>query len=829
MNCSMARRVLILLWGTGAGLYPLSSLALGLGELQVESRLNQPLRARIEVSDVSDEEWRVLRAHLSRQTSQADGLSRPGLLESVTFKNVEDENHRRFIVLRSVEVFTEPLFDLSVDVSGASLQVTRNYTVFLDPPRPNDDLPGARGPALVSQPAAPVKRDVGVAARGGSSVAVQAGPSAVAGNTSNASYTVTKSDTLGRIARRFGGPTAANRNQFMDWVFQHNPAAFYGDMNRLRAGARLALPENAAVAAAGSDSAAGAGAAGAHAAGTTHAATPGVGTPPAVGTSAADKTPPAAMARGIPTGDSLADRSVSGGEAAKVQLQGELTHLQQELTGLQKMIAQQDAQIASLKQQLLAREETQRLAQASRAPAEDSQTPGARAERSAQTQPSAQPKGRSSAHTSNDQTDAARSTAALAHADQNGVLPPEDQNPPSASAERSSAAPSAAGSSRAAASNAIEPSPAASGTDQKSSWSRYHLKTSVYYWMAAVVALATLVVWFLFYIRRRMDETNPVVDLRYPIGPSFERTSDAPGARTSLTETLPIGRSPGSASAASKLSAALKRAKPEESGEADAEAGHEVVPEGPQSGMDDWRTQTALLEQDILSETDMLPFAFDTQDLSKPLERELLLPSELTRESQEIVTGTPTETLPDMSAAAPTERLPRVVAEEIAERAAQEQAARQKADDRAVRPDATGDAGMRATDTQEEASLGGMTWDGEALDVGELGDGFSATVLENIGDLPSEPSATNKEIVKALESSLDYHPERVDIQLKLLEIYHHEALDNRENFQSMLRKVADLKNLSPAQRLHVEMLQRTLQDGDSSLVAEEEISRSLAR
>jgi len=173
--------------------------------------------------------------------------------------------------------------------------------------------------------------------------------------------------------------------------------------------------------------------------------------------------------------------------------------------------------------------------------------------------------------------------------------------------------------------------------------------------------------------------------------------------------------------------------------------------------------------------------------------------------------------------------LPRVVAEEIAERAAQEQAARQNADDRAVRPDATGDAGMRATDTQEEASLGGMTWDGEALDVGELGDGFSATVLENIGDLPSEPSATNKEIVKALESSLDYHPERVDIQLKLLEIYHHEALDNRENFQSMLRKVADLKNLSPAQRLHVEMLQRTLQDGDSSLVAEEEISRSLAR
>src|SRR5271170_5921874 len=97
MNCSMARRVLILLWGAGASLYPLFSYALGIGDLQVESRLNQPLRARIEVSDVSDDEWHQLRAHLGSQQSQDDGLSRPGLLESVTFKNVEDENHRRFI------------------------------------------------------------------------------------------------------------------------------------------------------------------------------------------------------------------------------------------------------------------------------------------------------------------------------------------------------------------------------------------------------------------------------------------------------------------------------------------------------------------------------------------------------------------------------------------------------------------------------------------------------------------------------------------------------------------------------------------------------------
>ena len=89
--------------------------------------------------------------------------------------------------------------------------------------------------------------------------------------------------------------------------------------------------------------------------------------------------------------------------------------------------------------------------------------------------------------------------------------------------------------------------------------------------------------------------------------------------------------------------------------------------------------------------------------------------------------------------------------------------------------------------------------------------------------MPLERSATNQDIVKALESSLDYNPDRVDIQLKLLEIYHHEAMGNRENFHTMLRKLSDRHNLSPAQRLHLEMLQRTLHDGDSSFVAEEEM------
>jgi Tfp pilus assembly protein FimV len=818
MNCSMARRMLILLWGAGAGLYPLFSFALGLGDLQVESRLNQPLRARIQVADVSDDEWRVLRAHLTSQINQADGLARPGLLESVTFKTVEDENHRRFIEVNSTEVFTEPLFDLSIDVTGASLDVTRNYTVFLDPPGPNDDLPGARGPALASQAAVPAQAASNTTAQGNGSSAPRTEPSLVvhsgrkkaptagmssggvtaptAGtssggvtaspastaaaavkarpanvpqvNASAESYTVTKADTLEKIARRFGGTTAGQRNQFMDWVFQHNPAAFYGDMNRLRAGVRLALPENAVVAnTAGLSGAAG-----------------------------------------------------SDSPTAKVQLEGELTGLQQELTGLQKMIAQQDAQIASLKQQIATREEQQ-------------------------------PASRSGARVSDDQVadeqpDATKSTAALAYTDGAGAMPPEEPTSADHSVEQSSAAqsdpahinPSSARSqppvveSRTVTTSSSDQNSADTGASRHGLtglWARYGLKTSVYYWVAGIGVPAALVVWLVFYIRRRIEEANPRVQLRYEIGPTFERSPEAAEARVGLSETLPMVRPTGSSGAAAKLSVALKRPEPEDT--AETEVGHEELPQGPLSALDTWRTQTALLEQDILSETDVLPFVLDTQNQLKVLDEELLSPAELTAESQRVVTGAATEDLPEMSVTAPTERdraaseeipsgepareppqgaterLPRMVVEEMAERGAQEQAARQKpADGRAPR-----DGPLRGAVARDQGAKGNATRSP------------AETVVENTSDLPAERSATNKEIVKVLESSLDYQPDRVDIQLKLLEIYHHEALDNRENFHSMLRKLSDLKNLSPAQRLHVEMLQRTLFDGDSSFVAEEEM------
>jgi hypothetical protein len=79
--------------------------------------------------------------------------------------------------------------------------------------------------------------------------------------------------------------------------------------------------------------------------------------------------------------------------------------------------------------------------------------------------------------------------------------------------------------------------------------------------------------------------------------------------------------------------------------------------------------------------------------------------------------------------------------------------------------------------------------------------------------------------IEALEASLNYEPDRVDIKLKLLEIYHHQALGGRDNFRSLLSNlVQDSRLLSPAQRQRLETLQKSLNesnpDVDSSSVAE---------
>lgn len=137
--------------GLGASLVPALSFGLGLGDIQVESRLNQPLYARIEVVDVTDDEWRQIRARVAPRTLSSEGSVHPEILASLTLRAVENGKGGHFIEVKSGEVLTEPLFELPVEVIGQSLRFVRNYSVLLDPAT-SDDAPSGV-PAAVARPA----------------------------------------------------------------------------------------------------------------------------------------------------------------------------------------------------------------------------------------------------------------------------------------------------------------------------------------------------------------------------------------------------------------------------------------------------------------------------------------------------------------------------------------------------------------------------------------------------------------------------------------------------------------------------------------------------
>jgi pilus assembly protein FimV len=213
-NSSTVKRVWVLLSGAGAGFYPLLSCALGLGDLQVESALNQPLRARIEIVGVlGDGENAPIHARFAPDVVPSDGTN-TGLLQALKLSVEQDATHRYFVVVSSTEPLTEPLFDLPVQVSADSLQVVRNYSVLLDPPTLEDRPRSA--PVLVAAPtpAVPVAQNGPAVQNKVAAQAKQIVPPAPAVSPAAAEpgvYTVARSDTLRRITRRLGARTQAER------------------------------------------------------------------------------------------------------------------------------------------------------------------------------------------------------------------------------------------------------------------------------------------------------------------------------------------------------------------------------------------------------------------------------------------------------------------------------------------------------------------------------------------------------------------------------------------------------------------------------------------
>ena len=232
---------------------PGASHALGLGEIHVDSKLNQPLSAHIDIIGASDAELATLSAAIAdRDAFQRFGLDRPAFLNSARFSVARDRQHRPVLGVRSSESFTEPVIDFVIELRWPNGALVREYTLLLDPAGADGssvpetinvgaaDIAPAAVPAM---PAAEASADAQVAAVAPAAQSRAVKPAAAADVTSPAgTYSVRPRDTLHAIARRLGARSQTDARRMMMVLFELNPQSFDGNINRLHRGAELRIP-----------------------------------------------------------------------------------------------------------------------------------------------------------------------------------------------------------------------------------------------------------------------------------------------------------------------------------------------------------------------------------------------------------------------------------------------------------------------------------------------------------------------------------------------------------------------------------------------------------
>jgi pilus assembly protein FimV len=229
---------------------PFGAWALSLGEIDIRSALNQPLEAEIELSATAEELQSLNVTLASPETFARYGLDRPGFLANLEFRVGTNSAGRNVILVRSRQSIAEPFVEMLVEASSRSGRLLRQYTVFLDPPTllPQAPLPAAIQPAQTRPPEpvaggaiprTPAPQPAVTPSPAAPAPAVAPAPGTAAGGTYGP---VQNAETLWGIAEQFR-PNGVTMNQMMVAVFQANPQAFDGNMNVLRRGAILRIPE----------------------------------------------------------------------------------------------------------------------------------------------------------------------------------------------------------------------------------------------------------------------------------------------------------------------------------------------------------------------------------------------------------------------------------------------------------------------------------------------------------------------------------------------------------------------------------------------------------
>jgi len=226
---------------------PQVALALGLGGITLQSALNEPLRARIELVNIGDAEPGDFRIRLAPNEAFAQaGVDRTQFMDDLVFTPHLRTAAGSYIEVTSRRSLIEPYLGFIVQLEQPGGKQLREFTLLVDPPR-SDGAPSSVASTAPARPATPtraatptakpVERKTPPAPRP-PELAPTPGLTAGAGR-----YQTRPKDTLWSIAKRLGPLANRSVEQLMADLFALNPSSFSNnDPRRLKAGQVLRLP-----------------------------------------------------------------------------------------------------------------------------------------------------------------------------------------------------------------------------------------------------------------------------------------------------------------------------------------------------------------------------------------------------------------------------------------------------------------------------------------------------------------------------------------------------------------------------------------------------------
>jgi pilus assembly protein FimV len=233
------------------------AMALQLGRPQIQSRLGEPLKLEVQISELSAQEAQEFQANLASTTVyQAAQINRVGGLDNVAVTLVRKGDEVYLMQFQGTQAITDSYVDLLIEFRWATGRAFHNLGFPLgtgqapetavatnnDTSSPNTAPLPAQKPAAVAPPPRPAPLPTPPKETVAKTESKPKPDSAVV-KKPGATIEVVKGDTASNLVMTYSSEGDVSLDQLLISLLRNNPKAFVeNNVNRLKAGALISLP-----------------------------------------------------------------------------------------------------------------------------------------------------------------------------------------------------------------------------------------------------------------------------------------------------------------------------------------------------------------------------------------------------------------------------------------------------------------------------------------------------------------------------------------------------------------------------------------------------------